>query len=225
MEAGNRRAGGVPAHAAATARSVCRRRMGHLMGASARTPTREGIMALHGWHRSCSVTAACPVSLCSASSPSESPSCSEPRPPRLRSRGTPGRAASLRALRRAQLLLRGARRRRLHRRHDVVRSVARALASRGLGGGRRGHAPGPPADPPAESCGADSFVCAEANVIEGCLDGQPFSLSCDIVCDDLPSDGCRYDAEADSDLCICLIGHEDPEPQPEPDPPGPAPGE
>lgn len=82
---------------------------------------------------------------------------------------------------------------------------------------------GAPADPPAGECEEDFFVCAEANIIEGCLDGQPFSLSCDIVCDDLPSDGCRYDAEADSDLCICLIEQEDPEPEPEP--PGPAPGE
>lgn len=76
--------------------------------------------------------------------------------------------------------------------------------------------------PPQDACTEDIFSCTDANVISGCLDGEPFSLSCDIVCDELPSDGCRYDEEAESDLCICLV-EEDPEPAP--DPPGPAPGE
>ncbi len=87
------------------------------------------------------------------------------------------------------------------------------------GGGGDDTGPAQP-DPPQQTCGEDVFACEGPNQIAGCLDGDAFSLSCDVVCDDLPSDGCRFDDEAESDLCICII-----EDEPAPDPPGPAPGE
>lgn len=86
-----------------------------------------------------------------------------------------------------------------------------------------GSSGGAPSDPTGETCGEDVFACASDDIIEGCLDGEPFTLSCDLVCDELPSDGCRYDPEADSDLCICIVESEDPAPEPEPPGPGPGP--
>ena len=77
-------------------------------------------------------------------------------------------------------------------------------------------------EPTPEGCGADVFTCAGPNQIEGCLDGEPFSLSCDVVCGDDPSDGCAHDADAGQDLCFCGAGGGVPD---EPEPPGPAPGE
>ena len=81
--------------------------------------------------------------------------------------------------------------------------------------------PGSSGGAPGTTCGdGDVFTCEDANTISGCLDGEPFSLTCSTVCDGGPTDGCGFDDERGHDVCFCVVDTEDPQPEP----PGPAPG-
>jgi hypothetical protein len=80
----------------------------------------------------------------------------------------------------------------------------------GAGGGtaESGPADDTTGDTTAGECDAgDRFACA-GDRIEGCFDGEPFSLTCEEVCgnDGLQTDGCGFDDERGHDVCFCTAG-------------------